>query len=70
MIKNEVIKINGMTCRHCVKAVESELGKLDLANFSVDIGSASIEYDDSKLAINEIIEAVKESGYEVANSFN
>lgn len=70
MTINVFIKINGMTCGHCVKAVESELGKLKLISSIVEIGSAKVEYDDSVVNIKKIIEAIKESGYEVLTARN
>ncbi len=60
-------EISGMTCEHCVKAVEMELKNLDVESYDVEIGSASIKYDTDKVSEAEIIAAVKEAGYEVTN---
>ena len=32
MTRNEIIKIDGMICHHCVRAVETELEKLNIIN--------------------------------------
>jgi copper chaperone len=64
-MKTQEYKIEGMSCRHCVMAVEKELAKLELAESKVDIGSAKVVYDESKIEENEIIEAINESGYKV-----
>ncbi len=64
-MKTIEFNIDGMSCQHCVMAVEKELAKLDLEESKVEIGSAKVIYDDTKLEENEIIEAINESGYKV-----
>lgn len=66
MIKKKY-EISGMTCGHCVKAVEMELKDLDLESYDVEIGKADIKYDPEKVSEAQIIAAVKEAGYEVTN---
>jgi len=43
------IKIEGMSCGHCVMAVKKELSKVGLDSFDVQIGSAVVNYDESKV---------------------
>jgi copper chaperone len=62
---NKFLKINGMTCGHCVKSVEVELKKLPLENIKVEIGQAEISYDENKVKEEEIKRAVVEAGYEI-----
>ncbi len=66
MTKKE-FKINGMTCHHCVKAVEIELEELGVNSYEVEIGSAIVEYDENKISEDQIINAISEAGYQVAN---
>jgi copper chaperone len=60
------LRVEGMSCGHCVNAIEGalrELGasaKVDLANKTVDVS-----YDESKLTLEAIKEAIEEQGYEV-----
>jgi copper chaperone len=61
----KTIKIDGMSCNHCVMSVEKKLSKLNLREFKVDIGSAEVEFDESKISENEIIIAIEEAGYQV-----
>jgi copper chaperone len=61
----KTIKIDGMSCNHCVMSVEKNLSKLNLREFKVDIGSAEVEFDESKISENEIIIAIEEAGYQV-----
>ena len=46
-------------------AVKKELSKLDLKLLDVEIGSAKIEYDESKVTEQNIKDAVVEAGYKV-----
>lgn len=61
-----ILKIEGMTCHHCVmsvrKAVESVKG---VNTADINIGSAKINYDDTKTDKNAIIEAIQRIGYRV-----
>ncbi len=63
----KVIKIDGMTCQHCVMAVKKELQKLDLISLEVKIGEANIEYDENKTTEESINAAIEEAGYSVVS---
>ena len=58
-------KIDGMSCAHCVLAIEKILSKLDLKKIDVKIGSAEVEYDESKINEKEIADAITDAGYKV-----
>lgn len=64
-MKTKEFKIEGMSCQHCVMAVEKELAKLTLEEKKVEIGSARIVYDENKVEENQIVEVINESGYKV-----
>jgi copper chaperone CopZ len=59
------INIEGMSCMHCVKAVEVELEELGVEFYDVKIGSADVKYDETKISENDLIKAVDEAGYKV-----
>jgi copper chaperone len=61
------LKIDGMSCQHCVMAVKKELQKLDLQNFDVKIGEAVVDFDETKLKAEDIIAAIEEAGYKAIN---
>ena len=68
-MKNVTIKINGMGCQNCVKAVTEELTSLDginKVNVSLENACAEIEYDESKINTYKMISAIKELEYEVS----
>ena len=56
------IKIDGMSCQHCVMAVKKEIQKLDVQKLDVKIGEATIEFDESKIKIEAIENAIKDAG--------
>ena len=60
-------KIEGMSCHHCVMAVQKSLSKLKLEKYDVNIGSATVEYDEKETNEEMIIKAVENAGYKVLN---
>ncbi len=67
-MKTYEMKIEGMSCGHCVMAVRKELSKIDNVKINdVQIGSAKVEYDDNKIDTQILIKAVQEAGYKVIN---
>jgi len=64
----EKIKIDGMSCGHCVMAVRKELMKIPIKIKDVSIGSAEIEYDETKVSSNDIKSAINNAGYSVLDN--
>ncbi|MFA7288039.1 MAG: cation transporter [Melioribacteraceae bacterium] len=62
---NKEFTIEGMSCMHCVKAVEIELVDLDLESSKVSIGKVEVTFDESKTSENSIKNAIEEAGYKV-----
>ncbi|MFC2134510.1 heavy-metal-associated domain-containing protein [Bacteroidota bacterium] len=58
-------KVEGMSCKHCVKAVEMEMKKLPLESFQVEIGSVTATFDETKLKSEEIENTIREAGYQI-----
>ena len=68
-MKNVVIKIKGMGCQNCVKAVTEELSALDgvsKVNVSLENACAEVEYDESKVTTDKMIAAITELEYEAS----
>lgn len=60
------IHIEGMSCSHCISAVEGELKQIDgLTVDEVGIGRARVRYDASEVSPDEIEAAIDEAGYSV-----
>ena len=63
------MKIDGMTCGHCVSAVDKALRKVDgVAVEKVDIGSATVSFDPTEVSEARIAEAVNDEGYPVVST--
>ncbi|MBI5474026.1 MAG: heavy-metal-associated domain-containing protein [Ignavibacteriae bacterium] len=66
-MKSEELKIEGMSCGHCVMSVKKELGKLSgVVVEDVQIGKARVQYDESKVSRSDLVRAIDEAGYKVA----
>lgn len=60
------LRIEGMSCGHCVGQVRNALTRLDgVQVHQVKVGEAALSYDPETLTLTEIAEAVKQAGYEV-----
>ncbi len=63
----KIFEIEGMSCNHCIMAVQKSLAKLNLQKADIKIGSAEVEFDDNLVEENKIVNAIKEAGYSVKN---
>ncbi|MCF8262211.1 MAG: cation transporter [Melioribacteraceae bacterium] len=62
-MSEKVINVNGMTCNHCVKAVEVELEDIGVTTATVKIGQVIIDSEESKDSLEKIYNAIEEAGY-------
>ena len=63
------VKIDGMTCGHCVGSVTKALESLHGVNVErVGIGEASVAYDPAATSADQIRQAVEDEGYSVVPS--
>jgi copper ion binding protein len=62
--------VTGMTCNHCVQAVQSELGKVPgVASVSVDLGSGRVTVvSEQPVDAAAVRAAVEEAGFELTAS--
>jgi len=61
----KTFKIDGMSCDHCVMAVEKELNKLEIEKQKIVIGSAKLSFDAEKVSEEKIKAVIEEAGYKV-----
>jgi copper chaperone len=58
------LTIEGMTCSHCVRAVEGRLKQTPGVEVQdVKIGSADLRYDPARTNVDDIAEAIADEGY-------
>lgn len=62
------VKIKGMSCDHCVKAVKRALEEIDgMKDVNVDLKKAEASFDQSKeIDLEDVKERIEKAGYEVA----
>lgn len=62
----ETLQIEGMSCHHCVRAVEDVLRNVPGVQVDrVVIGKADVEYDPAQVNRQVLVAAVEEEGYRV-----
>ncbi len=63
------LKIDGMVCESgCVKAVNDALTKLPgITDKKVELGKATVKFDDAKVKQADIVAAITKAGYKVVN---
>jgi copper chaperone len=61
----QVFNVQGMSCGHCVKAITQAVQALDpAASVRVDLTAREVGVE-SALNADQVIEAIREEGYEV-----
>lgn len=64
--QTHTLKIDGMSCDHCVSAVRNALEALeDVTVDEVDIGTAEVAFDPSDISREQIGEAIADAGFEL-----
>jgi formate dehydrogenase gamma subunit len=63
-------KVKGMTCQHCVMAVQKALGYLDgVKNIEVDLNKGEVHFENPKgISADKIREAIEAAGYQVESA--
>jgi copper chaperone len=65
-MKTHELKIEGMSCGHCVMSVKKGLGKLEgVVVEDVQIGKAKIQYDETKITEHMLATTIDEAGYKL-----
>lgn len=65
-MKEETIRIKGMSCGHCVRAVTEALESIEgVETHEVTMGEAKVRYDESKVDASGMRSVIEDAGYEV-----
>lgn len=67
-MENVLLNVSGMSCGHCVSAIEGSVGKLNGVNqvkVHLDSGKVDVAFDQEKVTLEEIKEAIDDQGYDV-----
>ncbi|WP_172372807.1 copper chaperone CopZ [Sporosarcina jiandibaonis] len=63
----EVLKVEGMSCNHCVNSIETSVGELTgVSAVKVDLGNkeVSVEYSD-EATLAKVKETIEDQGYDL-----
>lgn len=60
------IKVAGMSCRSCVRSIEGALETIGVeGQVDLEQGTVQVQYDESKLQLSAINEAIENKGFAV-----
>jgi copper chaperone len=62
------LKVAGMSCGHCVKAIEGSVGELaGINNVKVHLkdGTVDVEFNSGEISLDKIKETIDDQGYDV-----
>ncbi|CAM3867257.1 copper chaperone CopZ [Alkalicoccus chagannorensis] len=67
---DKTLKVEGMTCGHCVSAVEGSVGSLsgvESVKVNLDQGQVNVSYDTAQVSEEAIKEAIDDQGFDVVS---
>lgn len=67
-MQNITLQVQGMSCGHCVKAVEGSVGALAGVNevkVNLAEGLVDVAFDEAQVSIDQIKETIDDQGYDV-----
>ncbi|MEC1620472.1 copper chaperone CopZ [Bacillus mojavensis] len=69
-MEQKTLQVEGMSCQHCVEAVETSVGELDgvgAVRVHLEAGKVDVTFDAGKVSVKDIADAIEDQGYDVAN---
>lgn len=68
-MKQLKLEVAGMSCGHCVNAVREALIAVPGVKVeNVSIGSATVAFDEAKVTVGDLVDAVSDAGYEASEA--
>lgn len=70
MNEKRTLQVEGMTCGHCVKAVEENVNRIPgvkTAVVNLDASNVNVEYDASIVGLKKITATIEDQGFDVTN---
>lgn len=65
-MKDLNVEIGGMSCGSCVSRVAKAFKKVEgVLKCDVEVGKAKLQYDETKIDLQKILDVVRQSGYSV-----
>ena len=67
-MRQELIKVEGMTCQHCVQTVTKalkDISGLDSIDVSLDNKEVNVRFDENETNLQEITKKIVEVGFQL-----
>jgi copper chaperone len=67
-MEKNTLKVNGMSCGHCVKTIEGSVGELQgVSSVKVNLaeGTVDVEFNAVEVTLGKIKETIDDQGYDV-----
>jgi copper chaperone len=67
-VEKSVLKVDGMSCEHCVKAITTAVGALaGVESVTVDLGAktVTVAHDPDKSPLDKIKSEIEDQGYDI-----
>ena len=67
----EALKVEGMTCQHCVQTITEALGKIaGTNNVAVDLDKkeVQVDYNEQRTSLQQISDKIVEVGFELVKN--
>mgnify|MGYP006451673347 FL=1 len=64
----KVLKVEGMTCEHCVQTITEAVGKMsgvEKVDVSLEQKEVTVDFDESQTEMEKISAQIEEAGFEV-----
>lgn len=63
---NVTLKVEGMSCQHCVNSIEGALKEIGAqGEVKLESNTVDVSYDENRITMEAIKEAIEEQGYDV-----
>ena len=70
MVDRVTLNVEGMSCGHCVKAIENSvtaISGVDNVQVQLDSGTVNVEFNKDAVEVEQITNVIEEQGYTIGN---
>jgi copper chaperone len=68
LMEKVTLNVQGMSCEHCVKAIEGNVGTLNGVNtvkVNLKANTVDVEFNNQQVSLDKIKETIDDQGYDV-----
>jgi copper chaperone len=67
-VKKIILKVEGISCQHCVRAIEDSVGLLrgvEIVTVNLTEKEVTVSFNEQKVSVEQVVKRIEEEGYEV-----